>query len=134
MATVQGEFSTREQAMRAADALKAAGLAGSQVRIWNVIPDPVKPVDGGYYNSTAYRSAVAGAVVGGVAGAILGGPFWLVAGALGVGGVVGTTAAATAESGEPSLPYPTGARVVVDTASSAEAVALLQKMGAAHVR
>ena len=136
MPTVQGEFSTREQAVRAADALKATGIPAAHVRIWNIIPEATKPTGaeygGGSYGGT-YGVVALGATVGAVSGAILAGPLGLLIGVVAGGGVGGIAAGASYDG--TGLPYPTGARVVVDTSSAApDAVALLHKMGAAHVR
>ena len=118
MSTTQGEFATRDQAQRAIDALKAAGVSATHVRQWNIIPPaPPEPANGS--GGAARAGAVTGALLGGLSGAVLGG---VVGRALGGG------------NAERHMPDPTGVRVIVElVAGGPDAAAILRAHGASNV-
>lgn len=117
MASIQGEFATRDLAQGALNALEAAGVPRDQIRIWNIIPEstPARPSGGA---TTA--GALTGAYLGGVGGLLLGAA---------VGSAVGSATAPAA-----SLPSASGVRLVVSSApSGVDVAALLRQHGAVNV-
>lgn len=92
---VQGDFASREEAERAVEACKAAGIAAARIRTWNILGDktPTPPP-----RSSTARSAATGYLIGGLTGAA-------------VGAALGSLGGAK----DAPMADPVGVRVVVDS-------------------
>lgn len=133
MATIQGEFTSIDQAHRAIDALHEAGFTGHHVRMWNVIPEAA-PAHGGSYDLPVKTIGGTATAAAAITGFLFGGVPGLLLGALAGGTVTGTFTAGIAMN-ETSLPAPTGVRVVVDLGQGrGDAGAILSQFGASNLK
>lgn len=133
MATIQGEFTSIDQAHRAIDALHQAGFAGHHVRLWNVIPEAA-PAHGGSYGMPAKTIGSTATAAAAIAGFLFAGVPGLLLGALAGGTVTGTFTAGIAMN-ESSLPAPSGVRVVVDLGQGrGDAEGILNQFGASNLK
>lgn len=115
MSKIEGEFSSKQAARGALEALKAAGIQDGHVKVWNIIPESPKQAPAPVSNS----GAVTGVLLGGFTG-------------LALGAAIDRLRAPYGH--EHHIPDPTGVRVVVEGSTGIDVAEILLKNGAANVR